>query len=174
MPQSVWNEIRVTDDGVSVTLYSEDPSGHGPIVEDEWWMTHAEIENTPHGIASLRVSEETLERGSQEEEVTLSTGDVVEDLNPPSYMSEEAIGEKGQLIVDEVLPPEVTCATWAFDEEASTDDMSDMEQVFAQTVADANPSYPDDDRVVLARYKDSDSQYAFPASRLAKVGHGAV
>jgi len=163
---SVWNEVRVTADGVSVTLYSESTNS-GAVVEDEYWISKDEMADTPHSVESLRMESRLHQEAPSDSESNFSEGQAVVDKSPPSW----AEGER--LVVDEVLShPQVTAETYLYRENAATSGRLDA--LFSQTVADVNEEYPADDRVILARYEDSDKQYAFPASRLRGVAHGEV
>ena len=163
---SVWNEVRVTADGVSVTLYSESTDS-GAVVEDEYWINKDEMADTPHSVESLRMESSLHQETPSRSERNFSEGQVVVDKSPPKW----AEGER--LVVDEVLThPEVTAETYLYEEGAYI--ANPKASVFNQTVADVNKEYPADDRVVLARYEDSDKRYAYPESRLRGVGHGEV
>jgi hypothetical protein len=164
---SVWNEVRVTADGVSVTLYSESTDS-GAVVEDEYWISKDEMADTPHSVESLRMESSLHQETPSRSESNFSEGQVVVDKSPPKW----AEGER--LVVDEVLAyPQVTAETYLYEENTTTR-MGEQLGLLAQTVADVNRDYPADDRVILARYEGSDKQYAFPASRLRGVAHGEV
>jgi hypothetical protein len=45
MTEDTWTEVKVTSDGVSVTVYEETEDDSVPTVVDEFWMTHDELEN---------------------------------------------------------------------------------------------------------------------------------
>jgi len=163
---SVWNEVRVTADGVSVTLYSESTDS-GAVVEDEYWISKDEMADTPHSVESLRMESSLHQETPSRSESNFSEGQVVVDKSPAKW----AEGER--LIVDEVLThPEVTADTYLYEEGAYI--ANPKASVFNQTVADVNKEYPADDRVVLARYEDSDKRYAYPESRLRGLAHGEV
>jgi hypothetical protein len=66
----------------------------------------------------------------------------------------------------------VTADTYLYEEGAYI--ANPKASVFNKTVADVNKEYPADDRVVLARYEDSDKRYAYPESRLRGLAHGEV
>lgn len=54
----VWTEVTVTSDGVSVTLYSESDDDSAPVVEDEYWQTHSELDDeATHGTTVLDTGE---------------------------------------------------------------------------------------------------------------------
>jgi len=163
---SVWNEDRVTADGVSVTLYSESTDS-GAVVEDEYWINKDEMADTPHRVESLRMESRLHQEAPSDSESNFSEGQVVVDKSPPKW----AEGER--LVVDEVLAyPQVTAETYLYEEGAYI--ANPKASVFNQTVADVNKEYPADDRVVLARYEDSDKRYAYPESRLRGLAHGEV
>lgn len=54
--QEVWSEVSVTGDGVAVTLYSRDGDGE-PVVEDEFWQTHSELESGEQTTTVLTTGE---------------------------------------------------------------------------------------------------------------------
>lgn len=157
---STWTEIRTSDDGISATLYSEWEGGEVK-VEDEMWMTQAELDDS-RSITSLRLSQETTdalrESGGTEsqemEDPPLVEGDWVIDGNPPPWSEDEP---RLQVVdrLDDVTADEYVIEKNRFGEDS--------------TVATANPSYPSDDTVVLCRFgeqMDSDEPYAYPESRL--------
>lgn len=58
-PSTVWNEVRITSDGISISLLSEGRGGRA-IVEDEMWFTFDELqEMSPSEPMSLNLSDET-------------------------------------------------------------------------------------------------------------------
>lgn len=166
-PIGVWAEFRTSTEGVSVTLYSESAEGT-PVVEDELWFTHDELQEGPQGIETLRLTQETRaqlkpdERGSQESQGRqIEKGDILRDDNAPSWSDNDIVV---------VVEPDAGVSADAY----YTGD--------GGTVADANPSYPADDTVVRAVYRsdvpqysdktiagfDDEDVYAFPESRLVE------
>lgn len=161
-PIDVWNEIRVTSEGISITLFSES-TGTGAIVEDEAWFTFSELEARPqseNAPLSLNLSEETRAALSENpplspdadelfeemglddadiDEVTLSPGDTVYDAMPPEW------SENNTLVVVNVADERADA--YAI-EEAKYDWQSE------KTVYDANPSFDPDDRVIECVYLD--------------------
>lgn len=183
-PINVWNEIRVSGDGIGITLYSE-TAGDTPVVEDETFFTFDELQSEQVGeILSLRLSDETRERMpasmdeilndaealiEEMEEPTLPmAGDPLVDDNAPSW------SEDDRVVVEETLS-EVNASEYviqgpSLDSDESGITLDESLQAWGdKTVADANPSYSSDEPVVLARYVDKpDTVYAFPASRLVE------
>lgn len=178
---NVWNEIRVTDEGISITLLSESADG-GAIVEDEAWFTFDEMRaNSPQSPISLNLSGQTSSAlaeqrrmaqvgelvDSQESDNSQElpeVGERLSDQNPPSWASDD-----DYLEVVEVLP-DVRCDEYVIQgpNEGQRLDKGKHE-LFDKTVADANPSYDEDEPVVMAQYNGSGDRYAFPASRLEKI-----
>jgi hypothetical protein len=58
-PITVWNEVRITSDGISISLLSESRDGPA-IVEDEAWFTFDELESmAPSEPLSLNLSDQS-------------------------------------------------------------------------------------------------------------------
>jgi len=164
-----WTEIRTSDSGISATLYSEWEGGE-VIVEDEMWLTQDELSDSRE-ITSLNLSQESREAihsRSDDSDDTQKNG--VELIQETMYAIEE-----GDWVFDKSPP------SWSEDapnlQVIEVTDMRADEYVIeeaklfkpVETVADANPEYPSDDRVVLCRFgdqMDSDEPYAYPESRL--------
>lgn len=163
-----WTEIRTSDSGISATLYSEWEGGE-VIVEDEMWLTQDELSDSRE-ITSLNLSQESREAihsRSDDSDDTQKNG--VELIQETMYAIEE-----GDWVFDKSPP------SWSEDapnlQVIEVTDMRADEYVIEEkrfgpdtTVADANPEYPSDDRVVLCRFgdqMDSDEPYAYPESRL--------
>jgi hypothetical protein len=107
----VWNEVRISNEGISITLYSE--STDEVYVEDEMWFTHNELHDSgSNRIYSLRLSQETREIMSSaglnqyqeledflmsETDEYIAAGDIVEDKEtPPSIWSKTQLTIIGQ------------------------------------------------------------------------------
>jgi len=45
MSDETWTEVKITSDGVSVTVYKETADLNSTVV-DEFWMTHSEMEDS--------------------------------------------------------------------------------------------------------------------------------
>jgi hypothetical protein len=170
---SVWNEVRISDEGISVTLYSED--ANDVYVEDELWFTHNELldesSNRIHSLRLSRKSREIMEDGglnqyqelenflmSNKEEPKIEAGSIVKDENSPEW------SDLNYLKVERVTS--IHASRYLIED--STDPQ------WATTVADVNPKYPADDYVVECHYMDTDDRvsqkrYAFPISRLTPV-----
>ncbi len=179
-PINVWNEVRVTADGISVTLLSESAEG-GAVVEDETWFTFDELqEMSPSGPINLGLSDQTQgawanerrlaqvgriyeNQESDDSQELPEEGDVLIDENAPDWSVDDKV------IVTEVLS-DVQCDEYLIDgpNEGTTTD-NNLGSMFDKTVADANPSYDEDEPVILAKYDSGSSdEYAFPASRLSE------
>jgi hypothetical protein len=159
-PIDVWNEITISQSGIGVTLYSEYGEGGGAVVEDETWFTFDELEGKAGDIISLNLSEqsqlslveddksfrETVEESLAKEQ-QVSEGDVLIDHNPAPWSKD------CRVVVEQVT--NVKAKDYQLDDEIGT-------------VATANPSYSEYDRVVEGHYEDSTKTYAFPESRLVQ------
>lgn len=206
---NVWNEVRITSDGISITLLSELSDG-GAVVEGETWFTFDELQNrSPSRPISLNLSDETSELLAETNEqarigqIQQANGlsEKAENLpeNPSAdellaYMGlsseseiEQVADEYGRLTAGDAAIDE-NAPNWSDDEQVIVlerlDDVTAEEYVIQgthegeaispaiqgysdRTVADLNPNYPADDTVILARYVGSDTEYAFPESRLS-------
>ena len=144
---NVWNEVRVTGDGISITLLSERASG-GAIVEDETWFTFDELTaNSPQSPISLNLSDETSQDFAEQRRL--------------AHWSDDTRVE-----VVEVLP-NTRCEEYVIQGRHEGQSLPKSEQSWTdETVATANPSYDEGDTVVRGKYVGSEKVYAFPASRL--------
>lgn len=179
-PIAVWNEITISESGIGITLYSEGEDG--ACVEDETWFTHAELEDMAGDIVSLKLSEESQselrdgrdaatekrisewleEQRTMQSESRLQVGDIVVDDNCPSWSDDSRVR------IDEILS-DVRADEYIIQGDTKGEVLSTLAQSWNdKTVADANPSYPEDDIVVIGHYIDGGKDYAFPASRLTQ------
>lgn len=156
---NVWTEVRVTGNGVSVTLYTENESGM-PVVEGETWLTHEELTEPeliggPGKRELLSISGDRPAEPEETEEYDVpAVGSFVVDDNPPSWSDNNVLQVKR-------IPGE-TAGEHVIQERFGT--RSD------KTVADANPRYDADAPVVVATYVNGNNEpYAFPSSRLLEV-----
>lgn len=108
-PTTVWNEVRFTSDGISISLFSESKEG-GAILEDEMWFTYDELqEMAPSGPKNLGLSRESSDalakqRGRAAMAEVLSSSDddtVARSQTEPSQESADS-QESGEV---ENLPP---------------------------------------------------------------------
>lgn len=167
-PINVWNEVRVTGDGISISLISEG-AGNPPVVEDEAWFTFDELQEMgPSEPINLNLSDESRSamvggRQSDDEPTPPQRGDPMVDDNAPSW------AEDSRVVVEQYLPS--VCAYEYVIEGPNASGAMDptLQARSDETVAAANPSYSADEPVVLARYVDSPAEtYAFPESRLVE------
>lgn len=190
-PNDVWNEVRFTSEGISISLLSESTDGPA-IVEDEMWFTYDELQAlSPSEPQSLNLSQQTRERLSEQREDAnigrmLQSADLSEKAehlpeNPSTkelltYMgfvddgsrqSKYQVPNKYQEMLDENAPP------WSPDDRVVVQEVTDMrsdeyviDSATGRTVADANPSHPADAPVVVAEYVDGSKDYRFPVTRL--------
>ena len=173
---NVWNEVRFTSDGISITLFSESQSG-GAVVEDEMWFTFEELqEQSPSNPQSLNLSDETQSAISEQSE----------NSEPDTLLEEveQNIVEDSQ---SENLPmigsvyKDTNAPDWSDNDRVKVINISDksadeyvvQESEFGlpKTVADVNYEADPDETVIEAQYLDESGQpkgkvYGFPASRL--------
>ena len=164
---TVWNEIRITGDGISVTLYSEDADGAR--VEDEVRFTFEELHEMDGELESLRLSDETYDRMGKD---TMSLAEVRESLKENGIRKRF---EEGETVIDTESPE------WSADDKLTVHSYAEQqadkyvidhshEGENKPTVNDANPSCEPDEPVVLATYDSGNEKiYAFPQSRLKPV-----
>jgi hypothetical protein len=184
VPYNVFTELRVSDEGVSITLFSE--WNGETIVEDEVWLTDEQLSDTGTLLSDLSLSVETSEALSEARRDALKgalygpvSGDV-ETVSEPESQSENEpawdLPDVGDVVLDG-NPPD-----WSDDNRLRVIEVTDTpanryvigkgpvesfgDTLFNDTVANKNPSEPEDAPVVIANYIGSDSQYAFPVSRL--------
>lgn len=186
---NVWNEVRLTADGISITLFSETATG-GATVEDEMWYTFEELQGqSPTAPQSLNLSPETRSKLSEQSDTAemASLDEVcssVEAENIVEDVQSNDLPEVGDILRDEGGPDwydgykvkvldvleDVNCNKYVIQSDRPRTDRVnttvDEPRLLEKTVADANPSYDPHDPVVIARYLDSNKEYAFPASRL--------
>lgn len=166
----VWNEVRVGPAGVSVSLYAEWDDGT-VTVEDETWFTHDELSVETGFLQSLNLTDGTssalfeptgadpdgtVDTASPDDQPVPNVGDRLHDTDPPDWSD-------GWPLVEVT---DVFLATMADEYTVETKLLGDN-----ATVADVNPSFPENDYIVLGQYVQtdgslSDKEYAFPRSRL--------
>ena len=113
------------------------------------------------GGATDGVESNSQESGDSQESGLPEVGDCLTDQNPPSWSDNE------YLEVVEVLP-HVRCDEYVIQGRNEGEVVPRPEQDWTdETVATANPSYDEDEAVVMAQYEGTGDWYAFPASRLA-------
>lgn len=152
---NVWLEVQYDGDSFNLTLLTE-AVGRQAKAEA---VTNLDPDTLAEGsVFSLSLSDETRSALVDNQQ----SGNPLDQLET----APRPTPERGQIMVDDNPAPwsdddrvEVIYAT---DYEADTFDMDDT----GSTVAQANPSYPDDDNVIIAKYVGSVKEYAFPASRL--------
>jgi len=179
---NVFTELRVSDEGVSITLFSE--WNTETIVEDEIWLTDEQLSDTGTLLSDLSLSQQTREALSEARREAMKgqmhspeSGDI-ETVSEPESQSETKpawdLPDVGDIVLDG-SPPD-----WSDDNRLRVIEVTDtpaekyvighgpMENVgyFDETVADKNPDEPADAPVVIANYIGSENQYAFPVSRL--------
>jgi len=165
-PSDVWNEIRFTSEGISISLFSE-WTDTGAILEDETWFTYDELqEMSPSGPLNLSLTEQsrstlagqetTTVNDSQESEYTLpEVGQMVQDTNPSGW------NESNYALLEVVEISDKSAGEYFVDQKAH------MPDEYRETVANANPSCDPDEPVIEAEYVDGTGEsYGFPVSRL--------
>jgi len=180
-PTTVWNEVRFTSEGISISLFSESPDG-GMILEDEMWYTYDELqEMVPSEPLSMRLSDQSrralvdsLESVDSQEPVTMKE----------SVDSRESdLPEVGQMMTDTNAP------SWSVDDRVEVVSISDksadeyvvQESDFGRpkTVADVNYESDADETVIEAQYLDESGLpagkvYGFPVSRLVETDSDTI
>jgi hypothetical protein len=174
---NVWNEVRFTSDGISITLFSESQAG-GAVVEDEAWFTFEELqEQAPSNTQSLNLSDETQSAISEQSEYS-EVDTLLEEVeqNIVEDTQSEDLPEVGHIYKDTNAPE------WSVDDRVEVVGISDKsvdEYVVKEcrlrggkvTVFDLNEGVDADETVIEAQYLDSDGHpsgkvYGFPVSRL--------
>lgn len=168
---TVWNEIRIAGDGISISLYSEDADGAR--IEDEVRFTFKELQEMDGELESLQLSDETHDRMGED---TMSLAEVRESLKEAGIRKRF---EDGETVIDTETPE------WSADDTLTVHGYAEVradEYMIGDshksenntTVSDANPSCEPDEPVVLATYDtNTDKIYAFPQSRLKPVSEEA-
>jgi len=163
-PSDVWNEVRFTSEGISISLFSEWPDT-GAILEDETWFTYDELqEMSPSGPLNLSLTEQSRSalagqstmrmNDSRESGHTLpEVGQIVRDTNPPDW------SKSNHVLVEVVGIPDQTAGEYVVEENSDAEDI---------TVVGANPDCNDPDQpVIIGEYvAGSEKTYAFPLNRL--------
>jgi len=152
---NVWLEVQYDGDSFNLTLLSE-AVGRQAKAEA---VTNLDPDTLPEGsVFSLSLSDETR-TALVENQQSANPLDQLETAPRPTP-------KRGQIMVDDNPAPwsddERVEVIYATDYEADKFDYDDT----GSTVADANPSYPSDDNVIIGKYVGSQKEYAFPASRL--------
>lgn len=172
---NVWLEVQYDGDSFNLTLLSE-AVGRQAKAEA---VANLDPETVESGaVFSLNLSDETrsaLVENQQsdksfEEQLKenlmevhqsqVSEGDVLTDENAPSWSQSdwvEVVEVLSRVRADEYV-------IQGFHEGEAIDTRQQFTE--DKTVADANPSYPSDDAVVIGQYEGTGKHYAFPASRL--------
>jgi len=164
---TAYTEVQVDEDSISFTLLSE--SHDGATVEDTERFTFTELEDMAGQHFTLSLSPDS--QSALGEQQRLATIGLLRDSQQSDFPQE------GDILTDENAPPGPSSAGFDCVEVVDVlpniraDEYVIQENMFEpdNTVADANPSYPSDDRVVLCRFgdqMDSDEPYAYPESRL--------
>lgn len=155
-PTTAYVEAQIDEDSISLTLISESGSS-GAVIEDTERYTFEELQDMAGQHFNLSLSgdsQEALVEGRRlanigrifESQPRIEEGDVLIDDNPAPWSDD-----------DRVVVEQVTNIT-----------AKDYDLLGSTTVASANPSYPEDDRVVEGHYEGSTKTYAFPESRLVQ------
>jgi hypothetical protein len=168
-PTTAYTEVQIDEDSISLTLITE--SQDGVTIEDTARYTFDELQSLSGQHFTLSLSGDSQSALSElsrlsnigrifdESERQIEEGDVLEDDNPAPWSNDTRI------VVEEVTDTPAD----RYIIEGETEGLSihpDSQQWSEKSVADANPSYPDDDRVILGHYSASTKTYAFPESRL--------
>lgn len=177
IPLTAYVEVQIDEDSISLSLISE--SRDGPVIEDTARFTFGQLEGMAGQHSSISLSAETEEalQGAQPDSPT------AEELLAEMETTSRPMPDSGQVMVDDNPAP------WSQDTRVVVEEyLSDvkaedyviegtsgegtlekhLQSAWDENVADANPSYPADDGVILAHYEGSTEQYAFPESRLVE------
>lgn len=170
-PTTVYTEVQIDEDSISLTLISESGS-NGAVVEDTERFTFDELQSLSGEHRTLRLSDESakaLVEGRRDamkgqildtEPTHPEPSTVLTDENAPSWSQDDGVE------VTEVLS-EVTAEEYVIEGQHAGQALDTSLQSWNdKTVADANPSYSPDETVILGRYIGGSKEYAFPASRL--------
>lgn len=145
-PIAVWNEVRFTSEGISISLFSESPDG-GAILEDEMWFTYDELqEKAPSEPLSLRLSSESREALSEQHEDAV-VGNLIESEN---------LDDKSEIIDDNPSSEQLLAYMGLLEGEA-TDGSESIENLpeVGQIALDRNaPDWSNDDRLEVVEISD--------------------
>ena len=175
MPTTVYTEVQIDEDSISLTTISESGSD-GPVIEDTARWTFDELQSLSGEHRTLRLSRETrsaLESGSLQSQLSEifaeaeadlyfpDEGDVLIDDNPAPWSDDTRV------VVEKVTDaPANEYVIQGYHEGEVVDERQQFNT--DETVEDANPSYPADNRVVEGHYEGSVKTYAFPIDRLVQ------
>jgi len=186
-PTTVYTEVQIDEDSISLTLISESGS-NGAVIEDTQRYTFDELEDLTGQHETLHLSRESvnaLEQGAVQDDMEQLLDEAEQMVEEPA--GQELAGEQvsglpevGAVYTDENAPSwsdddwvevvevleDVRCDEYVIqgNNEGPTD--TSLQTFFDETVADANPSYDPSEPVVIGQYNGSGDEYAFPASRL--------
>jgi hypothetical protein len=149
-PINVWNEVRVTSDGISISLFSESAGGPA-VVEDELRFTFDELQElSPSEPISLRLSEET--------------GDaLLDEQRNPANVSKireaDSLEEAGEHLPENPSTDELL-AYMGLDDMSDVEDMAEENQSpnlppVGSVVEDGNPpAWSEDNELVVVGHPD--------------------
>ncbi len=153
MPEidTAWIEVQMDNDGetLSLTVFTE--GADSPTVEAiETFDTDNLEEELAGNTEVIRLSDDTRSDTEESEETEIEEGDLVRDTDAPIWSEDDRVN---------VL--EVT-------DDRADQHVIEQSTILGKTVKSENPEYPADDRVIIGRYLDqeTDRTYSFPESRL--------
>lgn len=153
-----WVEGKITKDGLNLSLMSAKADGSTRVEAIEH-ISAEDMELRGGETFIMQAKAQSTDEPSPSDSLP-EPGDVLTDENAPSWSANDWVE------VIEVLP-DARADEYVIQGENEHSVVPVGEQSWTdETVADANPSYPPDDAVVLAQYEGSGDWYAFPASRL--------
>jgi len=188
-PTTVYTEVQIDEDSISLTLISESGS-NGAVIEDTQRYTFDELEGLTGQHETLSLSRESvnaLEQGAVQDDMEQLLDEAEQMVEEPAgqELAEEQVSglpEVGNVYTDENAPSwseddwvevvevleDVSCDEYVIQSMNSQRENSVVSNVafHEETVADANPSYDPSEPVVIGQYNGSGDEYAFPASRL--------
>lgn len=146
-PLNVWNEVRITSEGISISLFSESTDGPA-IVEDELWFTFDELELLANSEPqSLNLSDETVE----------NLADQRQSANVAKIWQADTLDEKAEHLPENPSTDELLAYM-------GLSDMSEVENVAAESqsafetgdvVRDTNPpSWSDGENLEIVNISD--------------------
>jgi|APHM01.1.fsa_nt_gi hypothetical protein len=172
----VWNEVQITSNGVSISLYSEDE--FGVTVEDEIWFTFEEMEYLEGEIMSLSLTDATRDALSKSDDEDDSEYRPIEDLDLNDDIEEAIMSgkEKARLPDEGDVMVDINSPTWSEDDRVEVVGIADETageytiesgDGWSEPLTVANPSADPDEKVIEAQYIFGNNEvYAFPESRL--------
>ena len=196
--RTAWVEGQIDDDGIALTLLTED--SNGAVIEAVDHFTFEELQDMSGEMFSLNLSQSAEEALSeQRQEATIgkilqseNLSEKVEEL-PEKPSSKELLAYMGFLDtrhhksedeskyempqVGDMMRDTGDLPSWSEDRRVRVIEVTDIPakdytidgDTYGRTVADFNPSEPEDAPVVVANYVGATKEYSFPVTRLESL-----